>query len=164
MIDKEETVNNMLLLGLITPSQGGDKALDRFLKNGDSISFVPHSGRMTNDRECSNCRLVLSYDKFNNIYYSRVDSKGYLMYSNALCINCSDFLNKQRRQSLSKDKNNIPDKPNDGDICPHCQRHWYNNWHRHHSVDTNEFVAWICGHCNMSLSDRRNKGVVSNVL
>ena len=55
---------------------------------------------------------------------------------------------------LGLDNSPISPKPKKGDECPHCERPWSGNWHRHHEGD--KFIEWLCGHCNMSFSDQRN--------
>ena len=102
--------------------------------------------------ECRECRNSLNPENFT-YYLSRVDQKGYLMRSNALCDECSTKSNKQRKKVL--DGANVPSKPKKGDKCPYCNRLWLGNWHRHHKGD--DFISWLCGHCNMSFSDQRNK-------
>ena len=76
-----------------------------------------------------------------------------LMRSNALCNECSIKSNKQRKKVL--DRANVPSKPKKGEECSNCNRPWSGNWHRHHKGD--DFISWLCGHCNMSFSDQRNK-------
>lgn len=102
--------------------------------------------------ECRECKKHLDPKDFT-YYQSRVDKKGFLMRSNALCRSCMVVSNKERKIVLENAPKNK--KPEKGDTCPHCQRKWYGNWHRHHQGD--KFIDWLCGHCNMSFSDQRNK-------
>lgn len=108
--------------------------------------------------QCRECGEILHSDQFQ-YYQSRVDKNGYLIRSNALCLRCSYISNKDRNKVL--DNALVGEKPKKGDICPHCERAWEGNWHRHHKDD--QFIGWLCGHCNMSFSDQRNKKLTNNI-
>lgn len=102
-------------------------------------------------RECGECKD----SKHFSFYLGRVDRSGYLMRSNALCDACTHQSNTDRNKVLSDA--DIPDAPEKGSTCENCNRKWLGNWHRHHVGD--KFISWICGHCNMSFSDQRNRKV-----
>jgi len=137
--------------GLITNSKSNNLIL-KTLSDDNGFNIILTKGIPKEKMECRECRNHLSPDFFN-YYLSRVDQNGYLMRSNALCNNCAIKSNKQRKQVLSNAI--IPLKPKKGDECPNCNRPWGGNWHRHH--EDNDFISWLCGHCNMSFSDQRNK-------
>ena len=137
--------------GLMTNAKSNELILNNLNKN-QSIKLILTKGQPVENMECRECRNSLSSDLFS-YYLSRVDQKGYLMRSNALCNKCSNKSNKQRKKVL--DSADIPNKPKKGDECPNCNRSWSGNWHRHHEEDS--FISWLCGHCNMSFSDQRNK-------
>lgn len=118
----------------------------------DNIKVILTYGKPKGEMKCRECKEMKSTDSFS-FYQSRVDRNGYLMRSNALCDTCSKHSNKQRKEVLDNAK--IGDKPKKGDVCLNCNREWEGNWHRHHKDD--KFIAYICGHCNMSFSDQRNK-------
>lgn len=144
--------------GLLTRSPGNEIVFNRFKNSNDKneiIKFILSSGEPSATQQCSECKENLSADQFS-YYQARVDNKGYLSRTNALCQMCAKKLNKDRRDAFKKDKANIPKKPVPGTRCPHCKRAWSHSWHKHHSYETGEFKAWICGNCNMALQDRRN--------
>lgn len=124
------------------------------LDGEDGAKFIPTLGEMQAPAECSECRKMLPWDRFT-YYQARVKSDGTLMRSNALCKSCSEKLNLARKKDLGNEKENIPAKPKSGDVCPNCSRKWTGNWHRDHDYKTGEFIAWICGQCNMAMQDRR---------
>lgn len=137
--------------GVFTSSPTNQKVLQR--KGADVqliATFGPHSPHGT--QQCRECRQHRPDDHFS-YYQARVNNKGFLSRLNALCKNCAKESNKQRKEVL--DNAVIPPRPAAGTKCSHCQRPWSGNWHRHHVGD--EFVGWLCGHCNMSFSDQRNK-------
>lgn len=110
--------------------------------------------------KCSRCHKLKDHTQFR-YYHSRVDSDGYLMRANALCVDCAKSSNAKRKQMLDEaDKIGlIPEKPNKGDVCSRCKREWFGNWHRDHDDIDGTFRGWICGNCNMSLGDQRNVGI-----
>jgi len=136
--------------GLLTGAKSNQEIISNINKIG-GLQVILTRGLPESELECRECRETLSSDLFS-YYLSRVDQKGYLMRSNALCNNCSNESNKQRKKVFESSV--IPDKPKKGDKCPHCDRTWFGNWHRHHEGD--KFIEWLCGHCNMSFSDQRN--------
>jgi len=103
-------------------------------------------------QKCRECRRYRPDDHFS-YYQARVNNKGFLSRSNALCKNCAKESNQQRKKVL--DNAQIPPRPKNGSTCTHCKREWSGKWHRHHVGD--RFMGWLCGHCNMSFSDQRNK-------
>jgi hypothetical protein len=121
-------------------------------ENLENVKLILTMGIPQNLLECRECLQFLPSTEFT-FYQGRVDKNGYLMRSNALCISCSKKINNGRSEVFKKSKK-IP-KPKKGDICPKCERSWNGNWHKHHIDDT--VLGYICGHCNMSLSDQRNK-------
>jgi hypothetical protein len=122
---------------------------------------ILHKGLPPGTHECSKCRNQKENTEFT--YYSqRVDRYGYLMRSNALCRDCNSIMNKERQNTLNRAKKEgkIPPKPNQGDICSHCNRSWGTKeqpkkWHRDHDAIQNEFRGWLCGDCNMAKHDHR---------
>jgi hypothetical protein len=143
-----EELNNR---GLITKSKSNENIL-KSLEFNDNLKIILTKGIPVENMECRECRENLS-PNFFSYYLSRVDQKGYLMRSNALCNVCATKSNSQRKKVL--DVADIPSKPKKGSECQNCNRSWSGNWHRHHEGES--FVTWLCGHCNMSLSDQRNK-------
>jgi hypothetical protein len=137
--------------GLITNAKSNGVILSE-LDKIETLNIILTKGIPIGKMECRECRNSLSSDFFS-YYLSRVDQNGYLMRSNALCNTCTVKSNKQRKTVLDNAK--IPFKPKKGDECSNCNRPWNGNWHRHHEGD--EFISWLCGHCNMSFSDQRNK-------
>lgn len=117
-----------------------------------NIGVILTFGPPNNMLKCRECCELKNSNQYS-FYQARVDSNGYLMRSNALCNDCNKESNKQRKQVL--DNSQIPKKPKSGDICSNCNREWSGNWHRHHVGES--FVSYLCGHCNMSFSDQRNK-------
>ena len=128
----------------------------------DAVGCILHKGKPPGLHECSTCRERKESSQFN--YYSqRVDQHGYLMRSNALCKNCAEISNKERKETLQKanKEGKIPPKPSPGDTCPNCHRTWGSaeaprNWHRDHDAIKNEFRGWLCGDCNMAQHDHRH--------
>ena len=108
--------------------------------------------------ECRECRGMLDANLFT-FYKQRIDKYNNLMRSNAICINCKDMINFNRKRVLTKDAEIIPFKPQNGSMCNGCNRQWGTidkpqNFHRHHVGEN--FVEWLCGNCNMSKNDQRN--------
>lgn len=146
----EELILELHKRGLLTEAKS-NSVIIKELNENSKISVILTKGLPLENMECRECRKSL--DSFHFRYYlSRVDQNGFLMRSNALCDNCAKNSNKQRKKVL--DNSQIPLKPKKGSECPHCERPWKGNWHRHHEGD--KFIEWLCGHCNMSFSDQRN--------
>jgi hypothetical protein len=146
-----ELIKELSDRGLMTNSKSNELILNNLNKD-QSIKLILTKGYPIKNMECRECLNSLNSNLFS-YYLSRVDQNGYLMRSNALCNNCSIKSNKQRKKVL--DSTDIPDKPKKGSKCVNCNRFWSGNWHRHH--EGNDFISWLCGHCNMSFSDQRNK-------
>jgi hypothetical protein len=146
----EDLLVEIVSRGIITNSKSNDKIISE--SRYENVSVILTKGLPTEQMKCRECNEMKDPTKFS-FYKSRVDANGYLMRSNALCDECSTHSNKQRKEVL--DNSIIPEKPNKGDVCPHCKRSWDGNWHRHHVGES--FISYICGHCNMSFSDQRNK-------
>ena len=106
--------------------------------------------------ECSRCRKELPPEEFN-YYQARVSGNGFLQRTNAVCKTCDKDGKDELKNAVKLTGNTLGPKPRKGDVCPHCERNWEGNWHRHHQGD--EVIGWICGHCNMSFSDHRNEAV-----
>jgi hypothetical protein len=126
----------------------------------DIKGYLCHKGPPPGLHECSKCREHKDNTHFK-YYQQRVDNKGYLMRTNALCNLCSIKNKKEKDETMKKDKNKIPKKPEPGSMCPNCKRSWGTkenprNWHKDHDAIKHEFRGWLCGHCNMSKSDHRN--------
>jgi hypothetical protein len=150
-IPTQTIIKELFDRGLITNAKSNGVILSE-LDKIETLNIILTKGFPVGDMECRECRNNLSPDFFS-YYLSRVDQNGYLMRSNALCNICSLKSNKQRKNVLDNAK--IPLKPKRGDECSNCNRPWNGNWHRHHEGD--KFISWMCGHCNMSFSDQRNK-------
>lgn len=148
-ISTSEIIQELSNRGLMTNARSNDIILNNLDQN---LKIILTKGIPVENMECRECRNSLNPAHFS-YYLSRVDQKGYLMRSNALCDKCSIKSNKQRKKVL--DVANVPDKPKKGDKCPNCNRSWFGKWHRHHKG--HNFISWLCGHCNMSFSDQRNK-------
>ena len=125
---------------------------EQIMKSEQACEVIVTYGIPTEAQTCRSCKMVLPADQFN-YYQARVAKNGFLQRSNAVCHNCSKKENKERQLAFKNSL--IPEKPKKGSKCPHCDRVWEGNWHRHHQGD--KFIAWLCGHCNMSFSDHRNK-------
>jgi hypothetical protein len=134
---------------LLTNSKTNDLVLNNYT---DTVKVILTYGEPIDELKCRECKETKDSAHYS-FYQARVDNKGYLMRSNALCDTCSKQLNEQRKKVLNLA--DIPEKPKLGDTCPNCLNEWIGNWHRHHVGD--EFVAYICGHCNMSFNDQRTK-------
>lgn len=145
-----ELIMEIYRRGLLTGSKTNFHIIKELNENSN-ISVILTKGKPEEKMECRECRKYLDSSHFS-YYLSRVDQHGFLMRSNALCDECAKKSNKQRKNVL--DNSQIPSKPKKGSQCPHCERSWYGNWHRHHEGD--KFIEWLCGHCNMSFSDQRN--------
>jgi len=146
-----DMINELSNRGLMTNAKSNEVILTSLDEN-QPLKIILTKGLPVEDMVCRECGDTLNPHMFS-YYLSRVDQKGYLMRSNALCYDCATTSNKQRKKVF--DGAYIPSKPNKGDNCPNCNRQWSGNWHRHHEGDN--FISWLCGHCNMSFSDQRNK-------
>lgn len=127
----------------------------KLIETYNNLSIVVHKGRPDNLFECSRCFLTKEPDNFN-FYNKRIDKKNFLMRSNAICKECAEKINKERKITFQKDKKKIPQKPKSGSVCLHCKREWKGNWHRDHCPIKHEFRYWLCGNCNMAKQDHRN--------
>ena len=150
-ISTTDMINELNKRGLMTNAKSNDEILHS-LDDNQCLKLILTRGIPVENMECRECRNSLN-PKYFTYYLSRVDQHGFLMRSNALCSDCSKESNKQRKKVFNNSQ--IPPKPKKGSVCPHCDRPWYKNWHRHHEGD--KFIEWLCGHCNMSFSDQRNK-------
>ena len=150
-ISNEELFTELNNRGLLTNSKSNSKLSNTLKPN---LKVILTYGEPSGKSRCRECREMKDDGCFS-YYQSRVSSNGFLMRVNALCCDCAKDSNKQRKEVL--EKANIPSKPKSGDVCTNCDREWEGNWHRHHVGDT--FIAYICGHCNMSFSDQRNKKI-----
>ena len=151
-----DIVNKLYDSGLLTRAPSNEEAFKRFKDSNDVnavIKFILSNGEPSDTNQCSECKEILSADQFT-YYQARVSKSGYLSRTNALCHQCAKRLDKQR-QKVFKVTKRIPPKPKSGTRCPNCNRAWSGNWHRHHSHETDEFLDWLCGNCNMALQDRR---------
>lgn len=118
----------------------------------DKPKIILSYGIPENDQECSRCRRVLDYDYFQ-YYQTRVTKKGHLQRANAVCKDCIKITNNELK-SL-REINEVPEKPEHGDICVSCEREWFGEWHLDHVGDS--LNGWICSQCNMSKPDHRHK-------
>jgi len=150
----KELIMELNRRNLVTNSKSNDNILNDINNSNDSVQVILTKGMPSSYMECRECKEKLPSKNFS-YYLSRVDQNGYLMRSNALCHTCNYKSNKERKLVL--DSCLIPEKPKKGSECPHCNRKWNGNWHRHHEGD--KFIEWLCGHCNMSFSDQRNKRI-----
>jgi len=125
------------------------------LPSSQGWKIIVTRGVSSKKGECSRCRKLFPSREFPH-YQSRVSKSGFLQRSNAVCKKCS----KKHKKELKVATSNIDvgPKPSKGDMCKHCERKWEGNWHRHHQGT--KFIGWLCGHCNMSFSDHRNKEVM----
>lgn len=152
-------INVLKKHNLLTNSNTHERVIERFEKhNSEVLKFIVTNGIPEGINQCRECKENLSTDQFS-YYQLRVDSKGFLMRSNALCSQCSKESDKERKKVLDEFKDQIPSKPKKGTRCPNCQRAWSGTWHRHHDKKTKKFVKWLCGNCNMALQDQRNKRI-----
>jgi hypothetical protein len=110
--------------------------------------------------KCSRCHLLKSYTQFG-YYQSRVDSDGYLMRVNAMCLDCRKTSNAKRKKILNEagKLGLIPPMPKSGEICSRCGRNWDGRWHRDHDDISETFIGWKCGQCNMSAADQRDVNI-----
>ena len=149
-------------LNLFTNSKTNQKVIDRFDSDtyGEEIvNYVATSGIPKGHKECRQCMQNRPTSEFG-YYQTRVNSEGYLMRSNALCINCKRSIDAERMKHF--EDSDIPPRPKEGEICPRCNRKWTGNWHRHHTEEDG-FIAWWCGNCNMSLQDQRTPTLRNSV-
>jgi hypothetical protein len=121
-------------------------------RKGHTLKLIATLGEPPDTFECRECRCQLCSTQFR-YYQSRVTSTGHLQRANALCKECARASNKQRQKVLKNAT--IPPRPESGAPCSHCNRSWSGKWHRHHMGE--DFKGWLCGQCNMSLHDQRNK-------
>lgn len=149
-ISTNELILELAKRGLFTSSKTNENILKNLYEES-TTKLIITKGLPKENLECRECRQTLESDEFT-YYLCRVDKNGYLMRSNAMCHNCIEKSNKTRKKVL---KNVSDPKPKKGDTCKNCNRLWFGNWHRHHVGDS--FIGWLCGHCNMSFSDQRNK-------
>lgn len=157
-----DIIEKLKKAGLLTNSDAHEKVIKRFKEKKPAVvQFILTNGIPQGINHCRECKENLSTDQFS-YYKLRVDSKGFLMRSNALCSECSKKSNKDRKAVLDEFKDSIPDKPKSGTRCPKCQRAWSGNWHRHHDKKTKQFIEWLCGNCNMALQDQRNFKISSD--
>ena len=147
--------------GIYLHSDANNKVIEALLKNNEldfnfALTFGEPNTLSHEKFKCSRCHELKSENHFT-FYLSRIDSDGYLMRSNAICDDCRKTSNKKRDKTLKEAHNNgeIPEAPKSGDTCPHCERKWYGNWHRHHDDINHKFINWLCGNCNMSFHDQR---------
>ena len=138
--------------GAFTSSPVNRKVIESCRNNNIKLIATFGAGSPKGLQQCRECMQWKSDNNFS-YYMARVKNTGFLSRSNALCSQCAKTSNKQRKEVL--DNASIPPKPCDGDTFVNCNRQWSGNWHRHHVGD--HFVSWLCGHCNMSFSDQRNK-------
>ena len=150
-ITTEELILELNRRNLLTNSKGNELIVSN-LSSEDDVQVILTYGLPKGCNECRECGEYLESQNFS-YYMNRVDQHGYLMRSNALCNDCGKKSNNERKKVFESAI--IPKKPKKGSECPHCNRKWSGNWHRHHKGD--QFINWLCGHCNMSFSDQRNK-------
>ena len=154
-----EILDKLKGAGLFTRSKTHDKVIERYRDEDAEIALViVTNGIPPGFNHCRECKENLPSDQFS-YYQTRVDQRGYLSRSNAVCHSCSKKIGDKRKMILDKEKDAIPEKPRPGSICPNCERAWQGNWHRHHDDVTEKFIKWLCGNCNMALQDQRNKQV-----
>jgi len=156
-MDRLENITNSELIlelnkrGLLTSSEYNSE----FVENPtEDIKVIVSKGVIKESLVCRECKEEKTTDNFS-FYQARVDKNGYLMRSNALCIDCKNILNKERQFAFKN--SDLTVKPEPGTVCPKCSRPWSNNWHKHHEGD--KFIDWWCGECNMRHADQRNKNI-----
>ena len=149
----EKLIKNKLL----TNSKTHNTVLENYKKKKpNAVNFILTHGIPQKALKCRECGKMLPANQFS-YYQTRVESKGYLMRSNALCKSCQKQTNKRRQEVFDKDKDKIPPRPETPvTSVPVCNRVWEGTWHRHHDPDTHKFLDWRCGNCNMSRQDQRN--------
>jgi hypothetical protein len=149
---KEQLLND---LSEFIPSTNSCKKIEI----DDIKGIIFHRGPPPGLHECSVCR-----EKKDNTHYTwyqqRVDKKGYLSRCNAHCSSCSKKVKKEKDETMKKDKDKIPEEPEQGSMCPNCNRSWGTkenprNWHKDHNAKTHEFRRWLCSNCNMAKHDHR---------
>ena len=148
-VSLDEIIKELSNRDLLTNTKSNGAIIAENLEN---VKMILTMGIPEDHLECRECLEFLPATQFS-FYQGRVDKNGYLMRSNAICITCTKKINNGRSE-VFKNSKKIP-KPKKGDVCPKCGRSWIGNWHKHHIGDT--VLGYICGHCNMSLSDQRNK-------
>ena len=158
-VTNEQLILELSRRGLLTNSSNHDKIVEELLAgSSNGIKCVLTYGIPKGTNKCSRCRQEFPCEEFS-YYQSRVSKDGHLMRSNAVCTSCgketTDELKEAKR--LHEEKHGKILKPKAGDECLHCKRTWDGNWHLHHQGD--KIIGYICGHCNMSFSDHRNREV-----
>ena len=159
MTTLEEITNGELIMelhrrGMLTSF----KLHPKLLETPDQLKVILTRGVPTDLKECSHCGEKKERNQFQH-YQSRVNSRtGFLHPTNSVCRSCIKAHRKELKEACAKA--DIPPRPSSGAICPHCERSWTGAWQRHHEPG-GDFKAWLCGHCNMSFSDHRNKNVVN---
>ena len=138
---------------LFTNSPANEKAIERFKNGNVDIKFIATSGEPIGTDICSRCHNEKPTSKFS-YYKARVNERGYLARSNALCTSCAKNSDKKRKGII---KDVVAEIPEDL-ICLRCNRKWEKGkkWHRDHDEKTGKYIATICGNCNMSRGDQRN--------
>jgi len=158
-ITDEQLILEINRRGLLTNSKIHDKIIKEASSgSGRDIRVVLTYGEPKGTNKCSRCMQEFPCEEFS-YYQSRVNKDGHLMRSNAVCTSCGKKTTvelKEAKRLHEKKHGKIP-KPNPGDECLHCKRTWNGNWHLHHQGD--KIIGYICGHCNMSFSDHRNREV-----
>ena len=150
----KELISELVSRNLLTSAVFHDSLVKHIMDDGE-FKVILTFGTPNGVDQCSRCRATKPTKQFN--YYSaRVSADGYLQRSNAVCKDCTKEHGSELKEAKKK-CNNLPKKPKAGDICLHCHREWNGNWHLHHRED--KIIGYICGHCNMSFSDHRNKEV-----
>ena len=142
--------------GKFSNSSANNEILSELSSNLESGDFrvILTRGIPTGCNQCSRCRRTFPAKEFS-YYQARVQKNGYLQRSNAVCKKCLRCSKNELDAAVKNIK--IPARPIKGSVCTHCERMWSGNWHRHHQED--RFIGWLCGHCNMSFNDHRNKHI-----
>ena len=154
-LDVVDLIQELENRGYLLKSESTSKVLEKVKEGEVNFSAILTFGFPDKQLECRECLKTMDSNKFS-FYLSRVDKNGFLMRSNALCTDCATESNKKRKKVF--ETASIPPKPKEGSVCNNCNRSWSGNWHRHHEGDN--FIEWLCGHCNMSFSDQRNINLV----
>lgn len=154
-LSDSQLIVEMCERGLLTNAKYHKEMLNEIIKQNRKFSIILTYGEPQHMQECSRCRATKNADEFR-FYQARVSSDGFLQRSNALCKQCNNDGKKELDKALQLNKKNFT-KPKKGDVCSYCQRKWEGKWHRHHQGT--QVFGYICGLCNMSFSDHRNKDV-----
>lgn len=137
--------------GMLTRFRGHDA----MLQTPEELKVILTRGVPSTPKECSRCGELKERENYHH-YQSRVNAgDGYLRSTNAVCIPCQKKHKKELKTACANAV--VPPRPNKGSVCPHCERSWPGQWHRHHQGEL--FLAWLCGNCNMSFNDHRNKDI-----